>query len=89
MIFEENWQPTIGDKYRVLNFGGMIFVWEKEERVTEFKASYEFCGSEAALFEKVMQDVGLIKSSAFATEHSGDRTGRRYIIQQYCVAKSE
>lgn len=25
----ENWQPTIGDKYTLVNFGEMTFVWLK------------------------------------------------------------
>lgn len=27
----ENWQPTIGDKYALVNFGGMTFVWLKHQ----------------------------------------------------------
>lgn len=27
----ENWQPTIGDKYALVNFGGITFAWLKHE----------------------------------------------------------
>ena len=27
----ENWQPTIGDKYALVNFGGMTFAWLKHK----------------------------------------------------------
>lgn len=27
----ENWQPTIGDKYALVNFGGMTFAWLKHQ----------------------------------------------------------
>lgn len=27
----ENWQPTIGDKYTLVNFGGMTFSWLKRQ----------------------------------------------------------
>lgn len=27
----ENWQPTIGDKYTLVNFGGMTFTWLKHQ----------------------------------------------------------
>ena len=27
----ENWQPTIGDKYALVNFGGMTFTWLKRQ----------------------------------------------------------
>lgn len=51
----ENWQPTIGDKYALVNFGGMTFVWSKMEEVTNFKEFYKLCGSESMHFEEVLQ----------------------------------
>lgn len=27
----ENWQPTIGDKYALVNFDGMTFAWLKSQ----------------------------------------------------------
>lgn len=53
---KENWQPTIGDKYDIVNFNGLIFVWPKE-RVTAYEEPYKICGVEP-IYEEVHQIVG-------------------------------
>lgn len=54
----ENWQSTIGDKYALVIFDGLVFAWQKSqlEDTTNFKESYELCGSESVLYEKVFQN---------------------------------
>ena len=52
---EENWQPTIGDKYDIANFDGMTFVWPKLEEVTTFVELNKLCRPEPVHFERVMQ----------------------------------
>lgn len=54
----ENWQSTIGDKYALIIFDGLVFAWQKSqlEDTTNFKESYELCGSESVHYEKVFQN---------------------------------
>ena len=51
----ENWQPTIGDKYDLVKFGEMIFVWPKLEEVTTFAELNKLCRPEPVHFVEVIQ----------------------------------
>lgn len=51
---KRNWQPTIGDKYALVNFCGNDFVWPKLEEVTTFEEPYKICGVES-IYEEVHQ----------------------------------
>ena len=54
----EIWQPTIGDKYILAVTDEKAFAWQKSqlEDTTNFKESYELCGSESVHYEKVFQN---------------------------------
>lgn len=50
----ENWQPTIGDKYALVDFDGITFVWQKSQfkDITSFREYYKLCGPEP-IYEEV------------------------------------
>lgn len=61
---EENWQPTIGDKYDIANFDGMTFVWPKLEEITTFKELNKLCRPEPVHFVEVHQNPVIGEVSA-------------------------
>ena len=73
----ENWQPTIGDKFILVNFGGMTFAWLKHssdsnnnnihfEEVTPITVSSLQLGKELLLTNAY---VGIQVSSKYMREH--------------------
>lgn len=71
----ENWQPTIGDKYDLVKFGGMTFAWLKHqsddnnihfEEVTPITVSSLQLNNEQLLTNAY---VGIQVSSKYMREH--------------------
>lgn len=83
---EETWLPMIGDKYDIANFDGMIFVWLKEKRVTNFKEFYKLCGSESMHFEEVLQSGQFPR---LTTGYAGIQVSSKYMIEQYHKSRNE
>lgn len=72
----ENWQPTIGDKYTLVNFGGITFAWLKHlsddnnnihfEEVTPITVSSLQLGKELLLANAY---AGIQVSSKYMRDH--------------------
>lgn len=76
---KENWQPTIGDKYDIVNFDGMTFVWPKLEEVTTFEELNELCRPEPVHFERVMQTAGLDQRPMITNAYVGIQVSSKYM----------
>lgn len=71
----ENWQPTIGDKYALVNFGGMVFVWLKQKP-----------NDVDIHFEEVTPTISSLQSGQFprlTAGYFGIQASSKYIIEQY------
>ena len=71
----ENWQPTIGDKYALVNFGGMTFVWRKHKS-----------DNVDIHFEEVTPTISSLQSGQFprlTAGYFGIQVSSKYIIEQY------
>lgn len=71
----ENWQPTIGDKYALVNFCGMTFVWPK------YKSN-----DVDIHFKEVTPIISSLQSGQFpvlTAGYLGIQASSKYIIEQY------
>lgn len=72
----ENWQPTIGDKYALVNFSGMTFVWLKHQ------------SNDVDIHFKEMTQITVsdLQSGQFprlTAGYFGIQASSKYIIEQY------
>ena len=70
----ENWQPTIGDKYALVNFGGITFAWLKHQ--SEDVDIH---------FEEVTPTISSLQSGQFprlTAVYFGIQASSKYIIEQ-------
>lgn len=75
----ENWQPTIGDKYALVNFGGMTFVWLKHKS-----------DDVDIHFEEVTPTISRLQSGQFprlTAGYFGIQASSKYIIEQCCKSR--
>lgn len=81
----ENWQPTIGDKYVLVNFGGITFAWLKHqsdnnndihfEEVTPITVSSLQLGKELLLANAY---AGVQVSSKYMREHHYEFIAKKF-----------
>lgn len=79
----ENWQPTIGDKYDIANFDGMIFVWPKSEEITTFAELNKLYQPEPVHYEKVMQIAGLEQRPVITNAYVGIQVSSKYMREHH------
>ena len=74
----ENWQPTIGDKYALVNFGGMTFTWLKHQsddnnnNIIHFEEVIPITSSNLQLDKEQLLPnayIGIQVSSKYMREH--------------------
>lgn len=73
---KENWQPTIGDKFILVNFGGVTFVWLKHKSDNNNNIH----------FEEVTPTISSLQSGQFprlTAGYLGIQASSKYIIEQY------
>lgn len=79
----ENWQPTIGDKYDLVKFGELTFVWPKLEEVTTFAELNKLCRPEPVHYEKVMQIVDSVKGPTPTNAYVGIQVSSKYMREHH------
>ena len=73
----ENWQPTIGDKYALVNFGGMTFTWLKHQSDDDNNIHFE------EVTPIAVSSLQLGKERLLANVYAGIQVSSKYMRERH------